>query len=177
MSSFMNIGKNVVAPFDFQQEGQIAGALSVVGSEVLVSKIVRMFIGDKKGILDLAYIHALSLPFLGGLQFGEPSDRISAGGSSYGNQLARGAKGIPAVILAQYLVNTFTTGFHVPWFNMKDLLITAACKALTTPMLYAARNLMPNMISNGLEVMQILEQQQEGAGYGAKAGDLSPILK
>ena len=177
MSSFMNIGRNVVAPFNLQQEGQLAGALSVVSSEVIVSKFVRMFMGDKKGVLELAYIHALSLPFLGGLQFGEPSDRISAGGSSYPNQLARGAKGIPAVILAQYLVNTFTTGFHVPWFNMKDLLITAACKAITTPMLFAARTWLPDMMTNGLEIMQLLEQQQEGASFGGKSGDTSPVLK
>ena len=91
--------------------------------------------------------------------------------------MARGAKGIPAVLLAQYLVNTFTTGFHVPWFNFKDLLITAACKAITTPMLYAARTWLPDMMTNGLEIMQLLEQQQEGAGYGKKSGDTSPILK
>ena len=88
-----------------------------------------------------------------------------------------GAKGIPAVLLAEWVLNTFYKGFHFPWFNMKDLLITAACKALTTPMLYAARNVLPNMITNGLEIMQLLEQQQEGASFGGKAGDTSPVLK
>jgi hypothetical protein len=43
--------------------------------------------------------------------------------------------------------------------------------------LYAARGVLPNMITNGLEIMQILEQQQEGASFGGKAGDTSPVLK
>ena len=89
------------------------------------------------------------------------------------NQVIGGAKGIPAVLLAQYLVDTFTTGFHVPWFNMRDLLITAAAKTLTKPLLYTLQTYFPKVIAGGIETMEILIQQQEGASFGKNEGDVS----
>ena len=95
----------------------------------------------------------------------EPSQRTSIpavkdGKQSYGHQLAAGAKGIPAVILAQYIVASFTRGFHVPWFNLKDILITAAAKAVTAPLLFALSESMPESLADGLEVMQQLVELQ-----------------
>ena len=81
------------------------------------------------------------------------------------------------VLLAQYLVDTFATGFHVPWFNLKDLLITAACKTLTTPLLYTVKGYIPDIIANGLEVMQILVQEQQGAGWSEKKGDVQSRVR
>ena len=173
MASFMNIPRNVVEPFNFYVEGQLVGAVSTVATEVIMSKIIRMLMGDQKGILDLAYIHALSLPFLGGLQFGAPADRISKRVSGYTQQFIGGAKGIPAVLLAQYLVDTFTTGFHVPWFNMRDLLITAASKTLTKPLLFTVREYLPVIMANGIDIHEILVQLQEGASFGDDAGNTS----
>ena len=53
---------------------------------------------------------------------------------TFTTQLMDGAKGIPAVLVAQYIIDSFSKGFHAPWFNMKDLLITAGSKAITRPL-------------------------------------------
>ena len=118
-----------------------------------------------KPLMDMAFIHALSLPFLGGLQFAKPSQRsaqVQEDGvaNGYVEQLTAGAKGIPAVLLAQYLVATFTQGFHVPWFNMYDLMITSASKALTAPLLFAVVQYLPDFVVDGLEMAEFLEEGQ-----------------
>ena len=76
-NSFVNIGTNVIAPVDWSVQSLIPGTMTVIASEVLVGYIVRMFMKARIPVLDLVYIHALSTPFLGGLQFTKPSMRIS----------------------------------------------------------------------------------------------------
>ena len=137
--SYQNVAKNIIVPIDPRRTKQLLGSLEYVAAEVVVAKIVRKIIkADTKGWLELAYIHTLSLPFLGGLGAffenqkdydGQDPDTGKAIGVA--TQLMDGAKGIPAVLLAQYILESFAKGFHVPWFNLKDLLITAGTKALT----------------------------------------------
>lgn len=152
----------------------ITGSAVIISSEVLVSYMIRMFLKAPKPILDMAFIHALSLPFLGGLQFTKPSLRTSQNDedgqdNGYFPQLIAGAKGIPAVLLAQYCVSTFAQGFHVPWFNMYDLMITSASKALTAPLLYSVRAYLPNFIGDGLEFAEFLAEGQFEANRFADA--------
>ena len=164
---YSNVFWNAIQPYNFNYDNQLAGAATVVASEVLVGWVIRKVMKAPKPVLEMAYIHALSLPFLGGLSGyqEEPSLRTSIpavkdGTQSYGHQLAAGAKGIPAVILAQYIVASFSRGFHVPWFNLKDLLITAAAKAVTAPLLFALSESLPESLADGLEVMQQLVELQ-----------------
>ena len=73
------------------------------------------------------------------------------------------------MILAQYIVASFTRGFHVPWFNLKDILITAAAKAVTAPLLFALSESMPESLADGLEVMQqLVELQAASSVFVAK---------
>ena len=48
----------------------------------------------------------------------------------------------------------------MPWFNLKDILITAAAKAVTAPLLFALSESMPESLADGLEVMQQLVELQ-----------------
>ena len=65
-SKFSNVFKNAVAPFS---SGKIIkGSVTYIALEVIVAKILRkiMKVGDKT-ITELAVVHALSLPLLGGM--------------------------------------------------------------------------------------------------------------
>ena len=168
---YSNVFWNAIQPYNFNYDNQLAGAATVIASEVLVGYVIRKVMKAPKPVLEMAYIHALSLPFLGGLAGyqEEPPFRTTVPGGAkgtkdvvqgYGHQLFAGAKGIPAVILAQYIVASFTTGFHVPWFNMKDILITCAAKAVTAPLLFALSESLPESLADGLDVMQQLVELQ-----------------
>ena len=170
-TGYSNVFWNVLQPYNFNYDNQLAGSATIIASEVLVGWVIRKVMKAPKPVLEMCYIHALSLPFLGGLAGYQetPPFRTSVPGETkdgdkktqgYTHQLAAGAKGIPAVILAQYIVNSFTSGFHVPWFNMKDILITAAAKAITAPLLFAVSESMPETLADGLDVMQQLVELQ-----------------
>ena len=63
-----NVVSNAVAPIDFRKGKQVVGAAEYVALEVAVSKIVRTVLKmEHRGFLELAWIHALSIPFMGGL--------------------------------------------------------------------------------------------------------------
>ena len=171
---YSNVFWNAIQPYNFNYDNQLAGAATVIASEVLVGYVIRKIMKAPKPVLEMAYIHALSLPFLGGLAGyqEEPPFRTTVPSGAkgtkdvvqgYGHQLFAGAKGIPAVILAQYIVASFTTGFHVPWFNMKDILITCAAKAVTAPLLFALSESLPESLADGLDVMQQLVELQAAA--------------
>ena len=71
-----------------------------------------------------------------------------------------GAKGIPAVILAQWILESFNKGFHAPWFNIKDLLITAGTKALTRPVIGFMLEYLPEDAKNNLLIVDEMIARQ-----------------
>ena len=46
-----------------------------------------------------------------------------------------GAKGVPGVFAAQYIINTALKGLHAPRLNFTDILVTAAAKIATRPLI------------------------------------------
>ena len=164
---YTNVATNVITPFDPRRTKQILGSLEYIAAEVVVAKIVRKLIkADTKGWAELAYIHALSLPFMGGAAgfFDENQDfeGVNKEGKKVGftDQLMDGAKGIPAVLIAQYILESFTRGFHAPWFNMKDLLITAGTKAITRPIVGFVYTYLPTNAQDNLRVVDELVKRQ-----------------
>ena len=162
MDKATNVLKNAVAPLDWRREGQLVGTAAYVFTEVAVSYIVRNVLRmEKKSILELASIHGLSIPLMGGA--GAPFGTITgiAGTADYGTAFKDGAKGIPAVLLAQWVVATSYKGFHFPWFNMKDLLITAGSKTITRPLVYSVSGMLGNIgVTDGLAVIDELVNRQ-----------------
>ena len=139
-ADYTNVLSNAVVPFDPRRTKLLMGSLEYIAAEVIVAKMVRKVMkADNKGYLQLAYIHALSLPFMGGAAGFFDASAGYVGTDNQGQavgfttNIMDGAKGIPAVLLAQYFIDSMTKGFHVPWFNFKDLLITAGSKSLTRP--------------------------------------------
>ena len=67
MSDYTNVFTNVITPFDPRRTKLLLGSLEYIAAEVIVAKVARKIIrADNKGWFELAYIHALSLPFMGG---------------------------------------------------------------------------------------------------------------
>ena len=122
----------------------ISAPLFYILAEVLVSKTARRFMGSNMGWIELFQVHFLSLPYMGSLSgYYDPplkhtafSKKGAAGDEKYGygDQLMDGAKGIPAVILAQIVRETFGKGFHFPRIPIKDLAVSAFCKTITRPL-------------------------------------------
>ena len=132
-----------------------------MAAEVLVSKVVRTVLKlENRGIFELAFVHLLSIPFMGGIgpPFGNIRNVHTTNG--YGQAAVDGAKGIPGVLIAQWILATATKGFHFPWFTMKDLLITAGSKALSRPLVYSVYDKLPNDAAAGCAVLDQLFQNQ-----------------
>lgn len=170
MADYLNIGTNIVLPFDPRRTKLILGTLEYVVAEVLVAKIVRKLLrADNKGWLELGYIHALSMPFLGGAAAFVGRNQNYEGTDDSGNAVGvvtnvmDGAKGIPAVLIAQYIIQSFSKGFHVPWFNMKDLFLTAGTKALTRPLVGFIYKYLPADMATNLAVVDMMVGRQRNA--------------
>ena len=68
MESAQNILSNAVIPLDFRRDRQLIGTAEYIAAEVLVSKIIRTVLKmEDRPITELAFVHLLSIPFLGGL--------------------------------------------------------------------------------------------------------------
>ncbi len=139
MQTVYNIANNT-SPIRYRSfTSDLYQAAEHVVPEVLVSKVVqRMMAGENSGWIDLALIHTLSIPFIGGLGaffvYNHPG--MSA---SYFQQTKAGAAGIPAVLLAQYALEVFQgKGLLHGGFNLKRFLSTAVSKVITRPLVSTA---------------------------------------
>ena len=148
--NFMNVPYNLVQPV-FGTD-RIGGAITHVTAEVVVAKIIRQFINaPPRSWSNLAFIHLISLPFLGGpVGFLNPNKAITS--SKFNEALMDGAKGIPGVLLAQYVVSTADLGFHVPSANLRDLMVMAAAKILTRPLLAMTSGFWPETLKGQMTV-------------------------
>ena len=168
--AYTNIVSNVVLPFDPRRTKLLLGSLEYIAFEVVVAKLIRKLIkADNYGWMKLAYIHALSLPFMGGAAgFFKPQQEYVGRRSTdqeaitFADQLMDGAKGIPAVLLAQWILESFTKGFHLPWFNLKDLLIIAGTKTITRPLIGFIYTYLPKAAQDNLRVVDELIRHQRG---------------
>ena len=156
--------KNAVLPFNPMQAYLAGGAVEYVAVEVLVSKFLRKMLRfEDRGFLELAYIHALSLPFLGGA-----SSFVEAPGSytdDYVKQFTDGAKGVPAVLIAQWIVATCSRGFHIPSISIKDVFITAAAKSLSKPLLKIVFKNLPEDMASALNVVGEMTRKQNATAF------------
>ena len=122
----------------------VVGNAQVVAMEVVVSKLLRWFLGaNSHSILYLISVHSASQALLGGFSGYFDDVAYSAAGPSTFQALTDGAKGIPGLFAAQYVVNTGLRGLHFPGLSFKDMLITGASKALTRPIINMAYNSLP----------------------------------
>ena len=151
-----NIPFNAFAPFD-PRNGLFVGALEYVAIEVIVTKFLRALTGfSNKGFLELAYIHVLSLPLLGGASgWADPDSGLDA---KFMTVLQDSAKGIPAVLMAQYVSDTCYVGFHLPFtkWTISDILMSAAGKALSRPLFGLIYPYIKGDLTKNIELMDEL---------------------
>ena len=158
-----SIFKNALAPVNPKKMKVLQGSIIYVALEVAVSKLLRTIMkADNKTIGELAAVHTVSIGLMGGTgaAINNPGETVVPYGTkSVKQHIKQGAKGIPALFIAQYIYNTFFYGFTLSHFTMKDALIMAAAKVLTRPI---ASKLYPKVkfIQNGLDAQQLLEEAQ-----------------
>ena len=164
---FQNVLENAIAPVDFRMGSQVAGAAEYVAAEVFVSYFARfLFKLERRSLMELSAIHAVSIPLIGGLSAGLEDNNIFSYESPWGDLVTDGAKGVPAVFVAQYICNTALAGLHAPKLAFNDILVTAACKIVTRPLIALLWPYLPNMARSNLEV---LEELFNGPQRGASA--------
>ena len=160
----LNIPMNAILPFDPRRYKLAIGSAEYVAIEIVISKIIRMLLKqNNKGWVELATVHAISLSYMGGA--GGLFDPPGALESSFTNQLIDGAKGIPAVFLAQYTLDTGKRGFHIPFqkWAMSDVLISAASKALSRPIFGLLYPFVKGTVGAPLELVNQLIAHQTGS--------------
>ena len=165
---------NTILPFDFRvnkgstalgfgvPSGNLAaGSAQIVIIEVLVSKLIRFGLRmENTSLGKLVLIHALSLPLTGGLVgFVNPQVALK-NAPDLSQAVMDGAKGVPAIFVAQYITNTALQGFHMPKISMKDILITAAARILTRPLLKYGYQYMPQAVADNFDANDTMVANQ-----------------
>ena len=164
-----NVMSNAVMPVDIRKQTQVGGALGYVGLETLVSYVARrVFKVAPRGVAELAAIHTLSLPFVGGLSVFSDKEDPQGLKAPIGKQFMEGAKGIPAVFASTYVVNTYLAGLHLPKLDFKDILITAASKIATRPLMSFLYPNIGDSFRNGQDALsRNFQLQRQSARFGA----------
>jgi hypothetical protein len=167
--SIVNVAHNIAHPVYGPEKdaGRVIGTSFSVAMEVLVESIVRKFaMGQKQTIMRTAIKHMISQPFHGGLApFGEKW--TNAGDATYTQSFMDGAKGVPAVLFAQYIMNVFDRGFHIPAIDIKELLVTAGTKTITRPLMATVYKWLPKTVTDQLAVLDaIYNAQRDASNFG-----------
>ena len=157
--SVMNVLTNSIYPFSSVKLA--TGSAEYVANEVAVSYIVRRLLGSPKTFMHMAQVHALSLPLMGGAAgFMDPPAGFDEG---WGEQIGAGIKGVPAVLVAHWILQVFEQGFGLPKAGFKEYLITAFAKIVSRPVLSTINGFLPGAGQDALEVLHALIQRQTRA--------------
>ena len=166
---FSNIFQNAILPVDPRKLKVLVGTAQYVAVEVLVSQLIRRFMKAPQRWTETIMVHTLSLPFMGGaVGFADNNNDIEKNPTEWSELFTDGAKGIPAVLLAQWVIRTFSVGFNMPWFNMKDLLITAGAKTITRPLTAIIIPYLPEDMQDNYELIHaVINKQAETSNLRA----------
>jgi len=162
-NSVVNILNNTVLPLDVRYPDLLVGSIQLITLEVLMAKTIRKVLNmGNRGFIELALIHAVSLPMIGGFSgaFGQNTQYDNATATT---SFQDGAKGVPAVFMAQYITNVATKGFHMPKVSMKEILVTAASKMLTRPLITLMYPKLHKQLKDGFDIQNMLEIKQQMA--------------
>ena len=166
-----NSAKNLTLPFSAGTNAAIGG-VEYITIEVLVDMILRMILrAPKRGVFQLAVIHALTLPMIGGITRLYGDAPIDYSGGSLLDQTKDGASGIPAVFLAQYVYSSAFRGFYIPrGFSMRDILVTALAKTVSKPLISSVWRFLPQaMVKDTLSQLNSLFRAEVRASNLGKA--------
>jgi len=134
--TFTNLLNTAAIPVDLRKYNMVFGTMDYVMIETLIAWLARyVFKVEKRTLLELACIHLVSVPLMGGLA--APMDDLHPLGyeAPLSDVVMDGAKGIPGVFASVYICNTAMQGLHVPKLNLADILLTAGTKMITRPII------------------------------------------
>ena len=161
-SNITNVLNNTILPLDIRKPDLVGGSLQLIVVEVLIAKVIRKVLNmGSRGVMELAFIHAVSLPMMGGFSamFGPPQKY----GMDTMQAFKDGAKGIPAVFAAQYITNVANKGFQIPKVSVKEILVTAASKMLSKPLINVMFDKLPKAIKDNFTIQLLMEAKQSAA--------------
>ena len=160
--TFTNIIETAVIPIDLRNSEVVFGAAEYVFFEVFTHWMLMYFFKfERRSFMELAAIHTVSLPFIGGgaafVEFPHPMGYEAP----WGDLVMDGAKGIPAVFAAQYVVNTALKGLHAPSIKFKEVLTTCAAKILSRLILSGGYNFFPvGAFRSNLDILDMAFSKQ-----------------
>ena len=160
--NFMNILETAAIPIDLRKSEVVFGAAEYVFFEVFTHWMLMYFFKfEKRSFMELTAIHTVSLPFIGGMSAFVEFPHDMGYEAPWGDVIQDGAKGVPAVFAAQYLVNTALKGLHAPSIKFKEVLTTAASKVLSRVLLAGGYNLIPaGFFRNNLDILDVAFAKQ-----------------
>ena len=160
--NFTNVIETAVIPIDLRKTEVVFGAAEYVFAEVFTHWMLMYFFKfEKRSIMELAAIHSVSLPFIGGLGAFVEFPHAMGYEAPWGDIIQDGAKGVPAVFAAQYLVNTALKGIHAPSLKFKEVLTTVAAKILSRVLLSAGYgSFLPDFFRNNLDTLDLAFAKQ-----------------
>ena len=153
--TFMNIIETAVMPIDLRKSEVVFGAAEYVFFEVFVHwMLMYLFKFERRGLMELATIHAVSLPFIGGMSAFMEFPHAMGYEAPWGDLFADGLKGVPGVFAAQYLVNTALKGIHAPSIRFNEVLTTIAAKILSRVVVSGGYvTVFPEFFRNNLDIL------------------------
>jgi len=154
----MNIGWNMAAPFSSGE--MIAGSTITIFSDTLVEYLVRKLLKKHEGWTPVAMSHFYSLGFRGA-PFVFTED-FKTDTSKMFNNVSDGLQAAPGVLIGQYIHSTFAGGFHLPGFDMWNIVAVLVAQAVSSPLQGFVKNWGPDYISGkGLNLSATLARNQK----------------
>ena len=159
---FMNVVETAAIPIDLRKSEVVFGAAEYVFFEVFTHWMLMYFLKfEKRSFMELAAIHTVSLPFIGGLGAFVDFPHDMGYEAPWGDVIYDGAKGVPAVFAAQYLVNTALKGLHAPSIKFKEVLTTVAAKIISRVLLAGGYAYLPvDAFRNNLDILDMAFAKQ-----------------
>ena len=162
---------NVLQPYT-EGGNYTMGAISYVGIETLVGQAVRKVMRAPTNWRQSAITHAISVQFLGQLNFGDPYGELSTSKDDKVDlmqEAQEGAKAIPAATVGFVCTKLIEDGARVPSFG-KDFIYLCAGKVLSRPLTAYVMSSLPENIQVGLTVINALANRQNEVVKGQQRG-------
>ena len=151
----MNVVETIVSPVDVRNIEVVFGAAEYIAFEVLIDWLLRWaFKFQKRGLMETAVLHAVSIPLIGGTAAWFDENHILGYEAPFSQIGIDGAKGVPGLFFSQYICTTAYAGFHFPSIVFKDVGILVVAKILSRFAISFAYPFMPDAMKNNLDVLE-----------------------
>ena len=160
---FTNALWNLLQPFQVGGKG-IMGVGTYVAIETIVGQTIRRVMKAPYNIGESIELHTYSVPFLGPLNFGEEYKAYPATKDSkvdLSDELAEGAKAIPAAVVGYIAMKLRREGIKIPGFANRDFVYMVLGKIMSRPLTAYLYQSLPEDVEIGLTIINDLANRQK----------------